>query len=166
MRRFASLLFIAFAALPAAAEAEPLSLTPAQLGEVFCISRLAGDAGPIEGLLTPAFAAAIAEAEEHNAAIQSAHPDEKPPLGDGIPWQSAPDYAARCTAGTVDISGDVATVAIGYGFPDYPEADFTDTLQLRPVADPLGGSPRWRIDNVAYADGEDLRAALVSAFTH
>ena len=42
-------------------------------------------------------------------------------------------------------------------------ANFTDTLLLKRVAADYGAS-RWRIDNVAYGPGGDLRAALIAAF--
>jgi hypothetical protein len=55
-------------------------------------------------------------------------------------------------------------VEISYDFPDSPDASFNDTLLLTRVTDPALGIDRWRIDNVAYATGGDLRTALVAAF--
>ena len=57
---------------------------------------------------------------------------------------------------------DEASVAIDHGFPEYPAGNFTDTLNLKlvPGAD---GENVWRIDNVAFADG-NLRDFLVLAF--
>lgn len=144
--------------------AQMITLSPARIGEIFCIARLGNDMAPVEGLLTAGLAAAIAEAQLQNDAIQKAHPDEKPPLGDGIPWQSFQDYADQCKAGAATLMMDDAVVPVDFAFTDYPDANFTDLLQLRLVDDPTAGSKVWRIDNVAYANAGDLRAALVSAF--
>src|SRR5690606_20531518 len=86
------------AALPAAAQMATIS--PAQIGEIFCIARLGNDMDPVEALLTPSLTGAIAEAERLDAEWAAANPGDKPPLGDGIPWQSAPDYASSCQVGT------------------------------------------------------------------
>lgn len=145
------------------AVAEPLVVTPAQIGDAFCLSRLTGDTGPITGLLTPDLTAAIAEAEAKNAAIQKQAPDEKPPLGDGIPWQSWTDYADECTVGAVTFMQDEANVAIDYAFTEYPDANFTDTLELKLVPGPYDNT-LWRLDNISYATDSDVKTALISAF--
>lgn len=164
MLRFAAAVALCLAATPSFAQM--VTISPQQIGEIFCISRLGNDMAPVQGLLSSELAAAIAEAEAKNAAIQQAHPDEKPPLGDGIPWQSSPDYAAACKVGAVTLEADRALVDIAYGFPDYPEADFTDRLQLIRVAQPDLPEPLWRIENLGYATEGDLRSVLVSAFTN
>ena len=88
----------------------------------------------------------------------------KPPLGDGIPWQTWPDYAPDCTVGLVTLMKTDARVEIAYAFPDQPDAGFTDTLLLKRVEIENYGTPFWRIDNLAYAEGGDLRATLLGAF--
>ena len=150
--------------ISAPALAQSPGLSPEQLGQIFCLSRVASDAGPIAGLLTPNLEAAIAEAELQNAEIAAQQPDEKPPLGDGIPWQAWPDYAAKCEAGPAELMMDEARIAISYNYPEAPEAKYTDYLWLRLVDEPVTGQRVWRIDNVAYATDGDLRTALVSAF--
>ena len=151
-------------ALAGPASAQPIALTPAQIGEIFCISRLGNDMAPVAGLLTAGLAAAIAEAEAKDAAIRQQAPDEKPPLGDGIPWQSVPDYAASCAVGAVGTDATAAEVAIEYGFPEYPAGNFTDTLDLHLVEGEWPEQLVWRIDNLSHADGRDLRTVLISAF--
>ena len=146
--------------------AQMVTISPEQVGEIFCISRVGNDMAPVQGLLTAELTAAIAEAEAKNDAIQKAHPDEKPPLGDGIPWQAFPDYAAQCTVGEVTLEADRAVVDIAYGFPEYPDANFTDHLQLILVAQPNLPEPLWRIENLGYATEGDLRSVLVSAFAN
>jgi hypothetical protein len=153
------------AALPATADDGMVGLKPEQIGHIFCLSRLGSDEGPITGLLTPELTAAIDDAWTKNDAWAAANPpDDKPPLGDGIPWQSYPDYAAQCTVGLVTLMKTDAKIEIAYGFPDAPDADFTDTLLLKRVANDEIGLEQWRIDNVAYATGGDLKASLVATF--
>ncbi len=142
---------------------DPAILAPEQIGQIFCLGRLGNDMAPVEALLTSGLTAAIADAEAKNDVIAQAHPDEKPPLGDGIPWQAYPDYADQCTPGNAILMMDEATVAIAYGFKDYPDAAFTDTLKLKLVDGPPGWRV-WRIDDIAYGTEGDLRTTLSSAF--
>lgn len=144
--------------------AQMVTISPTQVGEIFCIARLGNDMGPVLGLMTSELTTAIVAAKEKNDAIQQAHPDEKPPLGDGIPWQAFPDYADQCKPGAVTLMQDEASVAIDYAFKDYPDANFTDTLKLTLVDDPMTDGKLWRIDNIAYSNEGDLRTVLVSAF--
>ncbi len=58
---------------------------------------------------------------------------------------------------------DEASVEIRHGFPEYPDADFTDRLKLRLVPGSVGQKV-WRIDDVAYAGEGSLTVALKSAF--
>lgn len=164
MLRFVTAVALCLAVTPSFAQM--VSISPEQIGQIFCISRLGNDMAPVEGLLTTELRGAIAEAEARNAALQQAHPDDKPPLGDGIPWQAFPDYAAECNVGAVAIDADRATVDIAYGFPDYPDASFTDHLQLIRVAQPDLPEPLWRIENIGYATEGNLRSVLVSAFAN
>lgn len=152
-------LFIALATLAAAsAPAYAVSLTGAQVGDIFCAGRLSGDMAPVEAILTPDLKAAIAEAEARNDAIQKAAPDEKPPLGDGIPWQTAPDYAPRCSMVGMSGTADRPQVVLFYQFPDEPSANWSDKLELTFI------DHRLRIDDVIYKDGTRLTEALVNAF--
>lgn len=164
--------FIATFAVPPAlaAPTEPTGqmvvLKAGQIGQIFCLSRVGNDEAVISGILTDRLSAAIADAEKKNDDYAKKNPDEEPPLGDGIPWQSSPDYAATCDIGLVSLSKADARVEIKYSFPDDPKADFSDTLTLKRV--PIEGMDvgYWRIDDVLYPDGTDLRSALVSAFAN
>lgn len=140
----------------------PIIMSPAQIGEIFCISRIGNDMAPVEGLLTPELQEIIGNAWSANGAYEEEYPGEKPPLGDGLPWQAWPDYAPICQVGAVTIEGNKASVALNYAFPDYPEGNFTDTLQLV-LVDAETGFTVWRIDNITYAEG-DFRTALDDAF--
>jgi hypothetical protein len=163
MRRILAIACLS-AALTVPALAQMATISPAEVGEIFCIARLGNDMAPVEGLLAPSLAQAIADAEAANTAWEKAHPGDKPPLGDGIPWQTWPDYAPQCTAAAADSATGTVSVEIRYAFPDSPDANFADRLRLVHVDDPATGTPLWRIDNVEYAEGGDLRSALVSAF--
>lgn len=164
----ASLLVLAiagFSATPAPAQ-EPVIITPEQVGQIFCIARTGNDMAPVEGLKSQDLRIAIEVAEQQNAVWEEANPGEKPPLGDGIPWQTAPDYADTCTVGPVTYEMDRATVRIDYAFTQYPQANFSDRLALKLETLMEGDSPRWRIDNVVYADDGDLRTVLLGAFAN
>jgi hypothetical protein len=164
MHRFAAAAAFCLIATPSLAQM--ITITPEQVGEVFCIARLGNDMAPVEGLLTTELKTAIADAEATTDASQKAPLDEKPPLGDGIPWQAFPDYADQCKPGDVTLMMDEAAIAIDYAFKDYPDANFSDSLKLKLVDDATIGTKVWRIDNVAYANEGDLRTVLVSAFAN
>ena len=162
--RYTPLLAAAALALVATpAPAQPVTLTPQQVAQIFCISRIGNDMAPVEGLLTVGLRSAIADAELRNASIGQERPGDKPPLGDGIPWQAMPDRADQCRPGPVAFMMDAANVGIDYSFRAYPEADFSDTLALRLVDNPAG-TRVCRIDNILYAGNGDLQATLADAF--
>ena len=112
----------------------------------------------LDALITPSLAVAISEALARSDAMQAASPDEKPPLGDGIPWTSWPDRPDTCTIGAADISADQATLPITYAFEGAPDAAYTDILLLsREVG-------TWRINDILLADEQRLRTVIVAAF--
>lgn len=163
MRRVAIILLAPLAAVPVLGQEGPTILTPAQIGQIFCLGRIGNDMAPVEGLLTPDLGDVIAQAWARNDAWAAANPGDKPPLGDGIPWQAWQDYAPRCTARSASYEMDEARVWLDYVFPETPRAEFTDTLHLKLIPGPDGWNV-WRIDNVSFASGSDLRAALAAAF--
>jgi hypothetical protein len=163
---FAAAAFIASSALAADKEAvgQMVVLKANQIGQIFCMSRLGNDEAVISGILTDGLGKAIATAQQKDADYLAKNPTDEPPLGDGIPWQSSPDYAAKCDTGLVTLSKTDAKVEIKYGFPDDSAANFTDTLILKKI--PIEGMDvgYWRIDNVLYPDGTDLKGSLVTIF--
>jgi hypothetical protein len=164
-RLFASLLVAAMAAGISAAEAET-SADAKQLGDLFCMVGKSGRDGGEFGrmyFVTRALGAAIDEAVKKNDAIATAKPDEKPPLGDGVPFQSYPDAAPVCHAGKFAEADGKPTVEIEYIFADTPDANWTDRLVL------VGEDGRLRIDDVLYGttnSGDGLRKALVELFSN
>jgi len=156
-------------ALPAwAGDNEPkgqmVVLKASQIGQIFCLSRLGNDEAVIAGILTDDLQKAIKVAEQKDDDYAKKNPDEKPPLGDGIPWQSSPDYGDTCDVGLVTLSKTDAKVEIKYTFKDYPDGSYTDVLILKKV--PIDGMDvgYWRIDDVIYPDGSDMKQLLITAF--
>ena len=165
-----ALLATALTTLPvqAAGDTEPVGqmvvLKANQIGQIFCLSRLGNDEAVIAGILTDDLQKAIKVAEQKDDDYAKKNPDEKPPLGDGIPWQSSPDYGDTCDVGLVTLSKTDAKVEIKYTFKDYPDGSYTDVLILKKV--PIDGMDvgYWRIDDVIYPDGSDMKQSLITAF--
>ena len=135
-----------------------------QIGQIFCMSRLGNDEAVIQGILTDDLNKAIKVADDKNDAYAKQYPDDEPPLGDGLGWQSSPDYGDTCDIGLITLSKTDAKVEIKYTFKDYPAGNYTDTLILKKV--PIDGMDvgYWRIDDVIYPDGRDMKSDLVTAF--
>lgn len=135
--------------------------TPADLGAAFCKGSLDNDMSAIEAALTPDLAKVIAEAEAKNAEIQAAAPDEKPPLGDGLPWRSWPDYADGCEVGSITQDAGKTLVEVRYSFTSSPDANYADHLALIPAAT---GDDSWQLDDIDLVDDMTLRSILAEAF--
>jgi hypothetical protein len=135
-----------------------------ELGAVFCAARLEDDEARVKPLLTPSLLALIDEAQARNKIVADAAPDEKPPLGDGIPYQAFPDKADTCEPGQAVAEGDRIELPLAYGFEKAPDANWTDTLLLVPSDRGL------LIDDIRFqgsADGSGivtLREILSEAF--
>lgn len=140
--------------------------TAGELAARFCAARTAGDEEATRALASQALLAAIAEAERRNAAIAAAQPGEKPPLGDGIPWQAFPDMAPQCTPGALRDGGNRVTVDLAYVFPGLKDGGWTD----RVVIVEEGGTRR--VDDVLYqqfttdSTQHGLRRTLSEVFDH
>jgi len=160
----AALVAIALPTLADDADTGPTKLTPLQIGQIFCISRVGNDMAPVEAIITPSLKQAIAKADALNAAWEKKNPNEKPPLGDGLPWQASPDYTANCTATGSATTGKDARIDINYAFPDDPAGNYTDVLELKGIFDSGIGDDVWRIDDVLFADKSTMRQQMVDAF--
>ncbi len=117
---------------------------PSGIAQEFCSAVQSGNQAAIESLLSPSLLRAVQRAQRHSDAIQKSKPKEKPPLGDGIPYQSYPDRADRCEAGLKITS---AIQEIRYLFAAYPDADWTDRIVL--VKNKDGAAQK--IDDILYA---------------
>ncbi|MEO8686218.1 MAG: hypothetical protein ABI414_15430 [Devosia sp.] len=147
-----------------AAHAQPPTWSPDQVGDAFCIATLANDMSSIEaGLLTPALVEAIAAAETRNTKFEIQYPDDKPPLGDGLPWRSYPDFADGCTVGVVTLAPDATTasVDINYSFKADPSANYTDVLLLKQTS---GTDRFYQIEDIEQVDGQTFTTALAAQF--
>ena len=145
------------------AQAQMVTISPEQIGQIFCIGSLGNDMAPVEALLTPELSAAIAEAYAVSDAYEAANPGDKPPMGDGVQWRSWQDYADGCTVTSGMTETDNATIEINYSFATEPAANYSNTLVLKPVVITDGMQPFWRIDDIALGEGHTLRQALTDA---
>jgi hypothetical protein len=158
----AALLAVAMLAGVAPARADAAA-DAKKLGDLFCLvamgSRDGGEFGRLY-LVTRSLAAAVDEAIRKNDAIAVAQPGDKPPLGDGVPFQSYPDTPPVCHAGKFTETDGKQTVEVQYIFTDTPDANWTDRLVLA-LED-----GRLRIDDVFYGvdNSGSLRSALVELF--
>ncbi len=101
--------------------------------------------------------AEIQNALKKNDAIQKKAPDEKPPLGDGIPFQSMPDWA-KCRITSVQKSAADMKANIVYRYSK--TESWTDQLLLKRE------NATWKIDDILYAPEHlrSLRTQLKDAF--
>jgi hypothetical protein len=135
-----------------------------KLAAAFCAARLADSEAEVKPLLTPSLLELIGEAEARNKAAAEANPDEKPPFGDGIPYQAFPDKADTCRAGQAAAEAGRIELPIVYGFEQAADANWTDTLVL------LSAGGKLLIDDIRFqgsADGSaivSLREILSEAF--
>lgn len=111
--------------------------------------------------VTTQLAALIETAQRLSNAAQAAT-GEKPPLGDGVPWKSVPDYANQCILRSVTRSHAQAMLTVEYLLVNQSQGlpGWKDTLVLTDREGP------WRIDNVIYgANHGNLRAVLDNAIS-
>jgi hypothetical protein len=120
-----------------------LSLTSAQVGEIYCDARLSGDMAPVLAILTPELAALVAKSIPAGADAATA-----------VPWQSSTDYANTCMP--VGASGTAVRpeIVIAFGYRDPGKAQYADRLVMRFV------DKRLRIDDIAYSNSGTLRDKL------
>jgi hypothetical protein len=126
--------------------------------EMFCMARIVGDMRLAEPYFTAELSYAIEKAMAQNAVIQKQHPDEKPPLGDGVPWSSWPDAAAECVVDYAAAKATPAEIPVTYTDAGEPKTSWSDTLVLLQV------EGEWKLDDIAYGVGGRLTETLVAAF--
>lgn len=113
--------------------------------EKFC-TFIGTNAAPSDTLFTPSLVTTIKKAQAANDAWAKANPGEKPPLGDGVPYQAYPDHAPTCMPGTNVHVDHKLHMEVQYSFPDQPKGNWTDHLVL--IKTDAGA---WKIDDVLYA---------------
>lgn len=164
MRHISLLAILPLALAAAPAQAQMVTVTPEQIGQIFCIASLGNDMDIVGPLLSHDLTEVIAAAWEQNAALEAANPGDKPPLGDGLPWRTWPDYADGCTVGEGLAERESAYVDITYTFSEAPDANYTNTLVLRPATFADGADLVWRIDDIELGEGMTMRSALAGVF--
>jgi hypothetical protein len=111
------------------------------LATTFCAAVRAGDEVGAEALMTPELQTAIAKLRATDAAFRTAHPDEKPPLGDGLRLTAFPDYPESCAPAEVTSESVVLTyVPVGAA-----DGLWRDQLLLVPVGNTL------KVADILYA---------------
>lgn len=150
-------------ALPTSAQSEMVTITPEQIGQIFCIGRLGNDMSPVSGVMTDDLGPLIDDAFARSNQYLIDHPGDKPPMGDGVRWSTFPDYADGCTVGDASIRDLVAYVVINYTFSDAPVANYSDTLMLLPSYPENGPPYIWRVYDVQLGDGTTMRDFLHAA---
>lgn len=153
---------LVLSALPAQAQEQTATITPEQIGQIFCIGRLGNDMSPVSGVMNDDLGALIEDAFASSNAYLDDHPGEKPPMGDGVRWSTFPDYADGCTVGGASVRDLVAYVAINYTFSD-PDANYSDTLMLLPNYPENGPPYIWRLYDIQLSDGTTTREFLSDA---
>lgn len=157
MRRLAPAA-LALLAVPPALAVEPIM--PAHVvAEMFCMARTVGDMSLAEPYFSAELSFAIEKALALNAVIQKEHPDEKPPLGDGVPWSSYEDAAGECSVDYAAARANPEAIPVTYTYAGDPKVTWSDTLLLRTV------DGEWKLDDIAYGEGggrlvETLEAAF------
>lgn len=164
MRHFASLAVLTLTLSAVPARAEMVTITPAQIGQIFCISMLGNDMTPAGSVLTDDLMGLIDTSFERSNEYLLTHPGDKPPLGDGVPWRTLLDYADGCTVGESSVRDLVATVVINYTFSGYPEANYSNSLMLLPSYPENGPPYIWRIHDVDLGNGDTLRESIAATF--
>ena len=131
--------FLPLLALTAALAASPafaVSMTAAQVAEVFCIARLSGDMAPVLAILT----------SELNELVQK-HLPAGADAATAIPWQSELDYANTCEPVGAQGSGEVPIVVLAYGYREADKAGYADGIVMHFV------DRRLRIDDINFGVG-------------
>ena len=147
--------------LAACTTTQPASENPRRLAKRFCLFTNNEASSAPASLFTPSLVSAINSALVKNDIIARKYPDEKPPFGDGIPYQAYQDNAPVCSVGKwIGPEADLR-LEISHKFPKEPTANWTDHIVLKKIG------PQWRIDDILYGNDhtEGLRDALKNAFS-
>ena len=117
----------------------PRDTDPLTLAQLFCTARMSGDMTPLERFYAPKLLHLLAGT---------------PP--DKVNWQAFPDHPQRCTVSIVNGYDDTVGVIVAVA---YTAASRTWTDQLNLERTPHS----WRLNNVFYDGGGNLRFRLVDA---
>jgi len=120
--------------------------SPEEIATQYCTLITTHQPDTMGPLLTPSLTALMQQAQALSDAKAQQYPEDKPPLGDGIPYQTHPDDAPICRVVRTSGGAHRQTVTIFREFPEDPRANWADHLLLK------RHQGQWRIDDVRYQD--------------
>ncbi|MEO9339895.1 hypothetical protein ABFT80_20925 [Mesorhizobium sp. SB112] len=138
--------------------------TPEAVAKSFCEARVKGDDAAQRALFSPSLLRAVDEAEARNKLIADANPGEKPPFGDGIPFQGFQDHAPVCKPGKITGRAGRMEIQVSYDLPDFPGNGWSDRLVL------VENGKDFLVDDIKFAGLANsdvdltLRRVLFEAF--
>ncbi len=118
------------------------------LTDAWCQAVIALDDAAATALMSAELKQDVALARAASDAFAAAHPDEKPPLGDGLPLTAFPDKVEHCEASEVEPSGALMTFSAAPG----GAATWTDRIEFAP-----GPEGRLLVGDVLYAPERVIR---------
>lgn len=127
--------------------ADPLAAAQAMVA-AWCAAVMSLDEGAATALMSPDLQQDVAFARTASDAFAAAHPDEKPPLGDGLPLTAFADRVVDCAASDVGPGGALMTFTAGGG----GTATWTDAIEFVP-----GPDGKLMIGDVLYAPERVVR---------
>lgn len=141
--------FLPLLALTAALATTPVfavSMSTAQVAQVFCIARLSGDMAPVLAILTPELSELV---QKHLPAGADA--------ATAIPWQSKADYANTCDPVGAQGSGEAPIAVLAYGHREADKPGYADGIVMHFIDE------RLRIDDINFGiGGGTLRERLAA----
>ncbi len=120
----------------------PRNITPEALGKLFCEARISGEMTAVAAYFAPKLKKLLAETSSSVA----------------IPWQSRPERPTRCDIRILNGFRDTVGVLVQLSY-QAGEQQWSDTLNLERTP------ASWRLNNVFYEGGGNLRFRLFSAPT-
>ena len=154
---FAGSVAVALTAMLPAAPSVAQDTSPQQaLADAWCRAVMAMDEAAATALMTPDLQQDVALARIANAAFATAHPGEKPPLGDGLPLTAFADAVGGCMVSDLTPQGALMTfTAAGTGTGSAAGsamASWTDALEFVP-----GPGGALLLSDVLYAPERMVR---------
>lgn len=121
----------------------PRDISPIELGQLFCESRVHQDMRPLGRFFAPKLVRLLADTDESR-------------LATGVPWQSSTHRPSSCTVEILNGFDDTIGVLVEISY-QAPERQWSDVINLERTPD------SWLINNVFYEGGGNLRFRLFEA---
>ncbi len=134
---------VALGALSLSAMAQTTTETPLQIAKQFCDYYIQGNLEQQYGhLVSTSLAKAIKDAERKNEIVSNRIQSGKPPLGDGLPFQSSNDRGT-CIVGAAKKNKARTEVTVSYDLGD--GSPIPDHLAM------ILEKGQWKIDDILFA---------------